>query len=214
MKKILLLLVLLCLPYTKVNAFYCTYQEQARLKSLATNVNISYDFNESNKTFTFNLINLNKDLYFMDRTDDKIYNYTKNEINLTGYKSGQKVKFEFYSDVEFCDKVLYTYVVTLPIYNPYYKEKVCEDVQNYNLCQKWSNHGLSRTAFIEKVNEYKKTLEKPKEDEIKEETKKHISLLTNVIEFLTSYYYIFIILIVGIIVTVIIVNNKKSNIYK
>lgn len=212
MKK-LLLLILLCIPYTKVNAFYCTYQQQARLKGLATNVNISYDFDESSKTFTFNLVNLNKELYFIDTTNDKTYTYTKDEIEIKGYKSGQKVKYVFYSNVEFCDKVLYTYVVTLPTYNPYYKEEICNGVTDYNLCQKWTNHSLSKSEFIQKVSDYKKSLEKPQEEEKKEE-ENQISFMDNLIKFLLSYYYIFLIVIVIILIVISIINNKKSNIYK
>ncbi len=213
MKKILLL-ILLCIPYTKVNAFYCTYQQQARLKGLATNINISYDFDEKSKTFTFNLINLNKEIYFIDTTNDKTYTYTKNEIELKGYKSGQKVKFEFYSNVEFCDKVLYTYIVTLPTYNPYYKDKVCNGVENYNLCQKWTSHNLSKSAFKEKVNEYKKSLEKSQEEIQEKKEENQISFLDNLIKFLLNYYYVFLILIFTIFIVISIINNKKSNIYK
>jgi len=68
MKKILLAFALMCLPFIKVEALYCSYSEQARLKKMASNINYTYDFVEVDNTVNFKitLVNLRPELYLVD----------------------------------------------------------------------------------------------------------------------------------------------------
>lgn len=213
MKKIFAAIVLLCLPLIKVEAYYCSYQQQARLKGLASNINTSYDFVEKNNkaTFSITLTNLNPDLYIIDMTNNKTYEYTKDEIKINGYSSGQVVKYQVYSNVEFCSNLLYTISVALPSYNPYYKESVCDGLNNYSLCERWTKHNLNKEQFIERVNQYRDSLrggsteiETPKEED---------AIWDIILEYILKYYYVPLILIIIGCSIGIYVSNKKSNIY-
>lgn len=213
MKRIIFLLILfLFIP--KVNALNCQFSEMARAKKLASNVNISYDYVEKNNsvTFSINLLNLHKDIYFVDETNGKIYNYSKNEINLSNYKSGQTVKYTFYSTHPDCNEPLVTLRVVLPTYNQYYKDQVCVGAETYSLCQKWSSHGLAYDEFVKKVNEYKESLNKKQENNNSEKIEQN-SFINALISLLVDYYIYITIFFILLVVAVILYRKRNDNIY-
>ena len=216
MKKLLFIfIVLLFFPLLKIDAYYCKYSEISKLKKIASNVTTKIDYIESNNTVTFSvtLTNLNKDIYFVDKTTGKEYRFTKEEITITGYSSGLKVQYDFYPVNENCnDQVIYNLWISLPTYNKYYNDAVCKGIETYTLCQKWSSHNLSYDKFKEKVEEYKNSLiiNPPKEDNpIYEE----YSIFSIIIEYLIRYYYVILIIIIIICAIGIYFQNKKDSIY-
>lgn len=213
MKKIIIIFVLMLLiPIAKVKGFYCTYVEIAQLKKIASNVTYYYEYSEKNGEITFDitLVNLNKDIYFTDSTNNKKYEYTQNEIKLTGYKSGETVIYTFYPVNIYCqDESLYTMRITLPSYNPFYGDEVCKGLENYSLCQKWANHNLTYDQFVKKIEQYKNSIKEEEKDNDQEETN---DAFNYIIQFLVNYYYIIIIIFVLGFVGLYIV-RKKDNVY-
>ena len=210
MKKLLLLIILLIVPTIEVQGSYCNYQDVAKYKKIASNINYSYEYEEINNDVVFHitLVNLNPALYLKD-SKNNIYNYTSNEI-VVDAKSGENLIFYVYPTDTFCNQkeYLYTLRVQLPTYNTFYKDPLCVGIENYTLCNKWSTHNLSYENFKQKVIEYKESLNKPQvivEDEEK-------GLLYYIIFFLTKYYYL---VLLAIIITsyIIYIRNKKNNIY-
>lgn len=215
MKRIIFLLILLLIiPKVNVKALNCQFSEIARLKKIASNVNISYDYVEKNNSVVFkvNLINLHKDLYFVDETDNKIYNYSKNELTLSKYKSGQTVKYTFYSTNPDCPDPLVTLRVVLPTYNEFYKDPVCVGAETYSLCQKWSSHGLSYDEFVSKVTKYKETLNEEQTDDKTEKVEQN-SFINVLISLLTDYYIFIIIFFMILTISVIVYKRRNDNIY-
>ena len=213
MRNIIIFVLLLLIPITKVNGS-CSYNEIVRLKKIASNINVSYDYIEKNSSVTFQITlnNLNEELYFIDLSNYKKYYYTKDEIKISNYKSGQTVKYAFYPAKSDCDeKSLHTIRIVLPTYNPYYKDDVCQGVENYSLCQKWSSHNLSYSNFVEKVNNYKSSLTVPVPPSIEEESN-NVSYMQLFIQFLLDYYIV-IIIILSLALIVILSLKKKDNIY-
>ena len=197
MKRIIIILILILLvPTVKVKAISCDYNELARLKKLASNVNISYDYIEQDNdvTFTVTLNNLNDELYFVDMTDYQTYNYEKEEIKISGYRSGQTVRYVFYASDSSCQEALYTTRVSFPSYNPYYKDVICEGVENFSLCQKWSSQNLSYESFLNKVQAYKDSL-KIDDNEEPTPTVSETSWIQLVIGFLLDYYIVIVIIL-------------------
>lgn len=213
MKKIFLLFILMLLiPVTKVEGLYCTFNEIANLKKLAANVNYYYEYIEKDNNVSFNvtLVNLNKDFYFIDSTNNKEYTYQKNEIKISGYKSGQTIKYTFYPVNIFCqDEPLYTIRIVLPTYNKYYTDEICKGVENYSLCQKWSTHNLTYEQFVAKVKEYK---EKTNNNEEEKEDATKSNLTNYIIDFLVNYYYIIILVVLSLVFMIYII-KKRENIY-
>lgn len=215
MRKIIIVFILLLLiPITKVEGARCTYSEIARLKKIASNVNISYDYveNDSSVTFKVTLNNLNDEIYFIDQSNYRKYNYTRDELTISNYRSGQTIRYVFYAtDPECSSEPLYTARVVLPTYNIYYKDEVCKGVENYSLCQKWSSHNLTYTDFVKKVNDYKNSLIVPEQPE-EPTTPNELSLIQLIINFLLDYY-IYIIAILSLALIGLLYIRKKDDIY-
>ena len=198
MKRIITILVLILLvPTVKVKALSCSYSELDKLKKIASNVNISNDCIEqdNNVTFTVTLNNLNEEIYFVDMTDYQTYNYENEELTISGYRSGQTVRYVFYATDSRCQQeALYTARVSFPSYNRYYQDQVCEGIENFSLCQKWSSQNLSYESFLNKVNEYKNSLNV---DDNVEPTPviNETSWIQLIVDFLLDYYIIIVIIL-------------------
>lgn len=217
MKKIVLTLILLSfIPFIKVDALSCRNEEIARLKKLAANITTTYDYveNGSNVSFNITLLNLNKDLYLIDTTNNTVYNYTQDEITLHNYKDGLSVKYNVYPTNTNCrEQLLYTIRINLPMYNIYYKDEVCKSVEDYSLCQKWSTQTLDYKTFVNKVSDYKDSLNKNNGNDNVIKEVDNSSLLHIIISLLVEYYYVILIVLIISSGITIIIKNKKDNIY-
>ena len=211
MKKLLLMILLLVIPTIEVNGYYCDYQDVAKYKKIASNINYRYEYEEvdGNVVFHVTLVNLNPALYLVD-SNSNIYNYTSNEI-VVDAKSGENLIFYVYPTDTFCDdKFIYTIRIQMPTYNIYYNDPICAGIEYYSLCNKWSTHNLTYEKFAQNVLNYKESLKNTEIVQIEEEPR---GLLYYVIEFLLNYYYIILITIIITCSIGIYVRSKKSNIY-
>ena len=216
MKRICLLFLLAFLiPITSVNAYYCKFSEISRYKSLASNINTTYDYVEKNGSLTFSitLVNLNKELYIVDMTTEKVYNYNGNELTISGYKPGSTVKYAVYATNQNCsDTLLYTVRVVLPYYNQYYSDPICEGVSDYIYCQKWYDNKLDYDTFISRVTAHKQVdVEEPIIEPIEID---EYTWFDAILDVLVEYYYVILIMIIVVCGTIIYVTEKKSNIYR
>lgn len=136
----------------------CSYTDKVKLQKLAGNVLFSYQYHESNYGVTFDVTisNLTPNIYMVDRATGKVYRSNNQDIVITGYKSGGTNRFDFYAtDQECTTDIIFTNYLTLPSFNPFYKEKVCEGASEYKLCQKWIKMDISYTEFYRLVYDYK-----------------------------------------------------------
>lgn len=210
MKKLVFALLLL-IPCC-VKAQYCNYVDLAGFKKEAGNITYSYDYSiqGDNALFDIKLNNLNQNLFF--KINDKIYTYTRNELVLKGFNSGEKIVIYVYTNNEECkDEILRVININLPKYNPYYQLDICNGLENYSLCQKWSNHNYSKTDFIIKVNEYKESLKKDEDKKPDDVIDSKTELIDDIITFFISYYYYILGGIILICVVAMIVSNKKDS---
>lgn len=217
-KKILtgLALAILFIPHTVHASAFCDISEKVRLKNLASNINKSYDYVEldDKAIFKITLSNVYKEL-FLKRIGEKreaIQEFYPNrgqdmsEIILENYESGKSYTFEVYTNHFGCEgDVIETIYVTLPTYNPFYKLSVCQGLDNYEMCTKWYNHGLSKEKFIEVVQEYRNQ----KEEESGREEEHNSYLL----EFYLKYYYILLPTIILGLGYIIYKENKKGQFF-
>lgn len=215
MRQLGLWLVCLFLFITPVNAFYCRYEDLSYYKKLASNINVSYDYEETDNNIIFTVVitNLQPNYYIVDVSTGIRYNYTGQDILISGYRSGQSIQYTVYTTHTNCeDQILNTIRLTLPTYNAFYKDAVCEGVSDYSLCNRWSSHGLDYYAFTRKVNQYKASLNEKEMPNEKEEIPDN-SIVQWIIRFVGEYYYIFLVIIIvssGIGIYII---NKKDSMY-
>ena len=215
MKRLLFImaLVFLLFPLKVEAAWYCDYKDLAELKAIATNIKYIYDYRiESDKAlFTITLTNIYKEFYVYDVKNNKYYYPDRNkdisEITIDGYQSGISYNFVIYTTREKCEEeTVYSFYVTLPTYNKYYLDPLCEGYENYSLCQKWNNLGnMSYEEFKDDMQAYIDSLKE--QEEAKEEDDFSIYWL---LEFYLKYYmYILPTVIVGLLI--VIYNLSRKN---
>jgi hypothetical protein len=200
-----LLFFLLVFPLD-INASLCDFNELAKYKNIANNVDMFYYFDDSDESIKFNIIfnNLRDGMYIEDYTNNKIYEYDESSLFIQGFEDGKRHRFDFYiSETNCSNNLLITLYADLPKYNPFYKEEVCD--LSISICDKWSNHGLGKEAFIKKVEELKKTDNSNEKPDEKEE---YYSWFFEMYEAYYLYLYLFIIISAS---TTIYYLNKKDD---
>lgn len=211
-KKILLLIVLTILPIEIFGLTYggCEYSFISKLKSLVTNINVSYDYNINNNkpVFSVTLVNITPDMYFYDSGTRKnyYYNNTNNgEITIYNY-SGYSGSFKFYSAKKECEGIsLGTKYYNFPTYNEYYSNPLCEGL-NISICDKWAKVDYSYQEFKEMIDEYKAS----DEEELIENIDNDKNTFDAIIKFYIDYYYYILISIIAVCVIIIIYKSKKD----
>lgn len=216
-KKLLLLISLFIIPINIFGLTYagCDYSTVSKLKSLVTNINISYDYHIEDNIpyFDVTLTNIPFDIYFNDSINRKNYYYkdTNNgEITIKNY-NGNVLSgiYKFYSAKDECYGIkLGSKYFKFPTYNSYHNDELCSDISNYSLCQKWAVVNYSRKELETLINEYKnKTTE---EENIENNVTYEKGFLELIVSFYVSYYYYLLIGIIVICGTFIIIKRRKE----
>ena len=194
----------------------CDYSDISRMKSIVSNINLSYDYTivDNEAYFDVTINNLTEDVYFYDTVTQKKYYYSdanNGEITILNYKrySGS---YKFYSAKNEClDVSLGSKYYSFPVYNRYYNDPLCKDIPNYSLCQKWGYINYSYDEFEEMVLDYKESKTIDEDEKINVEYKK--TFLEKVIDIYINYYYYFLGgLILGCCIILIINNNNNKKI--
>lgn len=119
--------------------------------------------------------------------------------------------FKIVSDEYGCNgKTLRTVKITLPMYNYYADLSICQDIPEYYLCKRYVTFDPSNNPdFEKKVNDYKATLGKQREEN-KEEDENTIS---STLESVSKYKYVIVgvIVAIGVVITVLILRRKRSD---
>lgn len=212
--KICLFIISILLPIRVLGA--CTTDDKLRYSTLASNITTSYDYveNTDSVTFAITIHNVHKELLIKDNANNKTYSSNNNSLNnftITNLKDGTNYSFGVYAKASDCSYRLFnTLYINLPKYNKYYKDPLCEGLDNFSLCQRWGENGnITYDTFKTKVEEYKK---KDVINDVEEIKKDETSTFIEQIGNFWAKYYLYITL--GIIITllpIIIVVNKKNS---
>lgn len=158
----------------------CTSDEMQRLKKLASNVEVRYEYkiddvkvgNVMYKEPAFSIIasNLNKDLLVMiieDEYADKYREFKSNtgSYTLDGFKSGDKVQITIKAFVpNACSgQVLSKTTINLPYYNLFASNELCQKYPEFKYCVEWLDKPIERNVFNREINEYINVLNKGKD---------------------------------------------------
>lgn len=216
--KFFVIAILLWILFPSNVSAYCdifeTNDERVMLRNLAANVIFSKIDKEigNNLSFDIRINNLHEKLVVKESKTEIEASYSSaikdtREVILTGYDHGRTVTFDIYSVNAKCvndREVILTSYVNLPPYNKYYKDPLCDNISNFNLCQKWSNVDMSEKEFQRRVEEYRESL--IPEEEPDESFFRTISSLFDFI--IDNYAYILIAIIV--IGSGIIINERRK----
>lgn len=164
MNKIKLLLLLLIPISIKA---YCTNQDYAKYKELASNIDTYYEYTDK---FNITVYNLSNELNVKNISDNNTYRTQDKfgEIKINGINPGTQITLGIYPNNPECQYRMRTIYINLPYLNKYYQDKACENNDNI-LCGKWANtNAYSYEQFVNQVKKQK--IEEQKEpEEIKDE---------------------------------------------
>lgn len=206
MKKIFFALFILVLPL--VAKAECTTQEITRLKTLASKITVTYDYEEKDYGVVFSATfhNVHKDLKIIDNRNNKAYS-SKDEfaditLNKLGFPGTYSVDIQ--SKLNNCkDEKITAKYYTVPYYNSYYKDPLCVGNETKKVCQKWTNTtSLTYTQFQDALKNKVEEQQKPIEEQ-----KSNYNLLADLF---VKYYYVLFGGIIVISLTFIIIINRKD----
>ncbi len=219
MKKYYIYLILifgaLVLP-KNVNAVgLCDNRTMADYRELAGNIKIYTDYSiiENQATFDVIITNLPRDVYILDTINNKTYQYadftTSTELVIKGYRENQRITYQIFMNMGGCyGQLLTTTYATLPNYNEYSSDPVCEGAEEFSLCQKWGTVSTGYNDFVTQVNEYKiKKQQTKKEPYVPTEP----SMKDKVLTFIGNYYVFMILGIAGIVLLLMGLKTWASN---
>ena len=205
--------IVLLLPFS-VDAITCNKEQISRYEKLANQVQTTLEYRETEDGIAFDVIfhNVHNDFKIMDYNS---YSYLKPSsdnkegiIKATNYLPNQSYDFGIVNHDSVCDsKIIRKITITMPYYNSYYKNSLCNGISEFELCKKWVNIGnISYTTFVNSVNEYKKTMESA--DNILD-VEIEDNLINNIRNFFAKYYFYIIITILVIISIIMYLINKR-----
>lgn len=195
----------------------CSYQERKELLDKAKNLEIFFEPNVNDKYFTFNMYNLDNDLYVIisnDKSDDikEVYSYDMedNRYSFIDYNVDDLIVYtvKIYSNKSGCySNNVTSKRVVKKIINKFYYDDICKGIEDYFYCKPLLNSkfSISEDEVISNINEYR---EKSSVRETEDINKKFG--MEDLIELIRKYWYILGgILIIAVIIFIIVKINKK-----
>jgi len=212
MKKISLLLFAFFIFSIKVNA-QCTSEELNSLMKEVGQVTVNYTYNEKANTFKIDVEGLSSNIYINIANKGTLIWNMDNKITMDGFNPGETYVLEFVSGItSSCYfKTLTSKSITLPFFNQYYKDELCLNHENYDLCKKFVYYKVgSYEEFKLRLNSYIKGLENKESEVEKPKIETTKELFKEILNFLEKYYLFITIPIIVLGVTSIIVIKIKK----
>lgn len=205
-----LTLILSLLYATNVNAA-CTKEALDEFKKVEDKYYASYQVNTQTKSF---------DIILNNPAIEK-YNYSSNIFGEnTKYQDGKPVftnmkqgEYTIYvrGKMEGCNDILKTITITLPRYNDYYGDPLCEGIEEFVLCQESYDKEIDRETFESRVNTYKKTKIKKEQEEKKNEKAKEYEVISYIKNNLTKIIIVIAFLILATITIIVTINRARKS---
>lgn len=135
----------------------CSYERQAELSRIASNVQFSYNYEmvDGYPKFTVNINNLTNDIYIKENSlGQTIYGSGEKQLNYSN--NGMNISFDIYSNDQNCrgDKLLTQYI-TLPKYNFFSTSDECKKYPNFQFCAMWLNTTITVDQFNDALKAYR-----------------------------------------------------------
>lgn len=213
-KKIIFILFILLFYKTSVSALTyggCDTSVIARMKQVVANINISYDYKIINDKVYYDVTisNLTNDIYVRDNYGNReYYNYNNGELVIPNIDNNS-LSLRFNSNINDCRGLLLgTRYDQFPIFNKYYDDEVCKNMEDFLYCNKWTPKEYSYEEVQTAVKKYNEGLNNNPEEPTKEIYKK--TLFDKIIDFYVKYYIVFLVGIIGICIVIILIHRKKN----
>ena len=174
-----LLITLFVLP-SKIKAI-CNDSEVSLMQQYSKDVTYNYTYVEKNDNVTFDITFTNlKNILSIKNPLDNNYYTDYNEVTFKGLQPNKEYTFEIHSTGLCPTTAIKTLYIKMPGYNKYYKDKICEGLDDFKYCQKWINLPFGYDRLKSEIDNYKKKQEKQEEKNTKNDLnqiKKYISMI-------------------------------------
>lgn len=188
MKKYFVLLICIFILFpTSTKALLCDNELKVKYSEMAKNISVNYEYVEANNDVTFSIkfSNIPEGFAIENYYSGITYNYTGPELVIPAEKKKGYMFNVYYPNTPCHMEVLYKHYITIPAYNYYYKDEICNDISDYKLCSKWLNINYSYEEWKTKVQKYKDSLIKL--DDITED-KNEKNIFDTIVNFYSKYY--------------------------
>ena len=200
MKKIITIILVSLIINTNIIYAECTTEEQEYYKSIEDKYQTTYVFDKESRTYTMTLTygDISAFSYSIEGDGMEIANIeVTDKIIVSNLAPGQYIAFVV-GLTDSCNDVLKKEEITLPQYNQYAYDPVCEGIEEFVLCSPTYDKELDYDTFISRVNSYKKN--KANQDKTDNNTEEKPTIK----EWLKDNYMYFIYAIIGIVALLII----------
>lgn len=189
----------------------CTKEEINNFKKIEDDYKITYEFNKDTKLYTLTFYSPEPDIYDYTSPDSNTFLncevINNNTVKCSNIQSDE-YNFEIIGMTDSCDITLKKIKITLPKYNTYSEDPLCEGIEEFVLCQPTYDKDIDYETFVSRVNSYKKNHPVKEDiDEKKEEPKEQ----NKIIKYIQDNLFQIIIMIVFItLVIMTIILTAKS----
>lgn len=200
MKKVITIILVSLIINTNIIYAECTTEEQEYYKSIEDKYQTTYVFDKESRTYTMTLTygDISTFSYSIEGDGMEIANIeVTDKIIVSNLAPGQYIAFVV-GLTDSCNDVFKTEEITLPEYNQYAYDPVCEGIEEFVLCSPTYDKELDYDTFISRVNSYKKN--KANQDKTDNNTEEKPTIK----EWLKDNYMYFIYAIIGIVALLII----------
>ncbi len=218
---ILLLLVFIVFP--KYIYADCTNEEMTHFREIRSEFKVSYMLDEEKKQFYMTLFNpepenfgyiVKYDTGDNDTESLDLTSTTEVSLGMPTLTEG-KYKITIKGKTATCDRELKNIRITIPKYNMYSEDPLCEGIEEFVLCQKAYNRELEYEKFVSRVNNYKIQKANSEKEQLPEEKENKILLILKaVLNYIRENLITIIIVITFIILLVISLILMIKNIRK
>lgn len=151
-----LLFILCMILFPNISKAECSYERQAELSRIASNVQFSYSYEMVNgmPVFTINVTNLTHDIYVYDNKREQIISGDE-EVNILYKDDNASFGFDIYSADDSCygEKIITKYI-QIPKYNVYSSSDECLANPDFKYCAMWLNTSVTLKQFNKELKEY------------------------------------------------------------
>ena len=203
----------------------CSNEEILRLRDLAGATQITYELKQYEPeeappfmAFEVTVTGFQPDFYVLSNYGVYLKSDLSKVTSAYPFTAGETYQLPFYaSEKSFCEgDLILTKTISLPPYNIYSQDSLCEGYEDYELCKKFSPIKFSSYEdFKQRMEQYINSLDKeePKPSNNNNPNEEQ-NLFTNLIAFFLKYHLYFLvpIIILGITGIVIIELKKRRSI--
>ena len=215
MKKILLITLVSLIVNTNIIYAECTTKDKEYYESIKDKYNISYEFDKDTKAYKLYLTYGDDSAFSYeiegDIMDNVNYEFKDNTTIISNITPGEYI-LRVIGVSDSCSDTFREETITLPKYNEYAYDPICEGIEEFVLCSPTYDKEIDYETFISRANTYRKNKEKG--NDTTDDEKGNKNTITE--WFKNNYQYIIYgligiaVLIMAIIIIKIIYNKERK----